>query len=156
MFQDSTAAVTASAGAAVPWPSQIQWTREQDKLFERALLMVPEDWPDRWERIAENVPGASVEEVRQRYEELVYDVTEIDAGRVQIPSYPEIPSGSGSSSWDSANQISFSSKPKHSDTERKKGTPWTEEEHKYVYRKISISIGSVLFCFSSSCSSSWI
>lgn len=124
MFHDSTTA----AVAAAPWLSQTQWTREQDKLFERALLMFPEDWPDRWERIAEKVPGKSATEVQERYEELVHDVGEIDAGRVQVPAYPE--TAEGSSGWDPPNQISFCSK---RDSERKKGTPWTEEEHRYVY-----------------------
>ncbi|KAF7820441.1 transcription factor DIVARICATA-like [Senna tora] len=131
MFHDpsTAAAVTDVAAAAAPWPTYTRWTREQDKLFEEALLLFPEECPDRWEKIAENVPGASPTDVRERYEELVHDVMEIDAGRVQVPPYPEIPAGSCSSGWDSANQISFS-KPRHGDAERKKGTPWTEEEHK--------------------------
>lgn len=123
MFQESTR-----------WPTQqpSEWTRYHDKLFERALLVVPEDLPDRWERIADQVPGKSPAEVREHYEALVHDVFEIDSGRVEVPSYVDdsASDGAGLSTWDSANQISFGSKPKQSDSERKKGTPWTEEEHR--------------------------
>ncbi|XP_027367018.1 transcription factor DIVARICATA-like [Abrus precatorius] len=127
MFQESS---------ATRWPTQplhpTQWTRYHDKLFERALLIVPEDQPDRWEKIAEQVPGKSAAEVREHYEALVHDVFEIDSGRVEVPSYVDdsAVSSGGVSSWDSSNQISFGSKPRHGDNERKKGTPWTEEEHR--------------------------
>lgn len=130
MFQESS--------VATRWPTQqpSQWTRYHDKLFERALLVVPEDLPDRWERIADQVPGKSPAEVREHYEALVHDVFEIDSGRVEVPSYvddsvaPPSGGGAGISTWDNANQISFGSKPRQSDNERKKGTPWTEEEHR--------------------------
>lgn len=120
MFQDTT--------VATRWPTQ--WNRYQDKLFERALLVVPADTPDRWEKVSEHVPGKSAAEVKDHYEALVHDVFEIDSGRVEVPNYTD--EGGGLPSWDSDNQISFGSKPKHGDNERKKGTPWTEEEHRYV------------------------
>ncbi|XP_022731764.1 transcription factor DIVARICATA-like [Durio zibethinus] len=107
-----------------------QWTRLEDKLFEQALVEFPEGTSDRWEKIADRVPGKSSAEVKQHYDMLLFDVYEIDAGRVEIPRYSDdlsvLPS-----SWDSDNQISFNSKSKlQGDNERKKGTPWTEEEHK--------------------------
>lgn len=133
MFHENTAAIAATAR----WPTHhqpSQWTRYHDKLFERALLAVPEDLPDRWEKIAEQVPGKSAAEVREHYEALVHDVFEIDSGRVEVPSYADdsVADGGGDG-WDSSNQISFGSKSKHGgDNERKKGTPWTEEEHRYI------------------------
>jgi SHAQKYF class myb-like DNA-binding protein len=135
MYQKTIAMTNAATTAATTrWPSHpTQWTREDDKLFERALLIVPEDLPNRWENIAEQVPGKSVVEVRDHYEDLVHDVLEIDSGRVEVPSYPDdlaVSGGGGLSDWDSSNQISFGSKTRHSDNERKKGTPWTEEEHR--------------------------
>ncbi|MED6210781.1 hypothetical protein PIB30_067345 [Stylosanthes scabra] len=138
MFQETAAVATRWGTEAVEVPMS-HWTREEDKMFERALLFVPEDLPDRWDKIAEQVPGKSAVEVRDRYEALVRDVFEIDSGRVEVPSYSDDSAGSGGggggsggglSSWDSANQISFGSKPRNSDNERKKGTPWTEEEHR--------------------------
>ncbi|KAG4984596.1 hypothetical protein AAZX31_10G263800 [Glycine max] len=126
MFQESS---------VTRWPTQ--WTRYHDKLFERALLVVPEDLPDRWEKIADQVPGKSAVEVREHYEALVHDVFEIDSGRVEVPSYVDdsvampLSGGAGISTWDNANQISFGSKLKQQgENERKKGTPWTEEEHR--------------------------
>lgn len=117
---------------------QTHWTRYDDKLFERALLNVSESHPNRWEMIAEQVPGKSAVDVRDHYDALVYDVLAIDSGRVEVPTYSDdsVASGGGGaggelSPWDSSNQISFGSKPKHGgDNERKKGTPWTEEEHR--------------------------
>ena len=74
------------------WPSQTQstqWTRAHDKLFEEALLKVPEDSPNRWEMIAERVPGMSPTDVKAHYESLVHNVMEIDSGRIEVPSYGE-------------------------------------------------------------------
>ncbi|CAI8605163.1 unnamed protein product [Vicia faba] len=131
MFREAIAV----SAATTRWAShQTQWTRDHDKLFERALLIVPEDLPNRWEKIAEQVPGKSAAEVRDHYEALVHDVLEIDSGRVEVPSYSDesAVSGAGLNEWDSSNQISFGSKVKHGggDNERKKGTPWSEEEHR--------------------------
>ncbi|XP_010552881.1 PREDICTED: transcription factor DIVARICATA-like [Tarenaya hassleriana] len=101
-----------------------QWTRTEDKMFEESLVIFPETLPDRWERIAEKL-RKSPAEVREHYEALVHDVSEIDSGRVEMPDYVD----DSAASWDSAPaQISF--RAKHGDTEKKKGTPWTENEHK--------------------------
>ncbi|KAK4546987.1 hypothetical protein RGQ29_017488 [Quercus rubra] len=115
----------------------MMWNRSEDKIFEQALVMVPEDVPDRWQRIAEQIPGKSPRDVKEHYDDLVHDVLEIDSGRVELPSYADDndSDSGGHGGWDSPsnqNQISFSNhnKPKHSDSERKKGTPWTEEEHR--------------------------
>lgn len=107
-----------------------QWNRMEDKLFEQALVAFPENLPDRWQRIAIELPGRTAGEVREHYDALVHDVGEIDSGRVEIPSY--LDEASELSVWDPSGQISFGSNQKHGEAERKKGTPWTEEEHKYV------------------------
>ncbi|KAJ9159733.1 hypothetical protein P3X46_025212 [Hevea brasiliensis] len=99
------------------------WTRCDDKLFEEALVRFEEESPDRWKKIA-NYIRKSVQEVTQHYEDLVHDVIEIDSGRVELPSYNDDFIDSTS------NQISFGNKTKLGETERKKGTPWTEEEHR--------------------------
>ncbi|KAE9465425.1 hypothetical protein C3L33_02671, partial [Rhododendron williamsianum] len=65
------------------------WSRYEDKVFERALVAFPEEMADRWEKIAERIPGKSAGEVRAHYEALVQDVIEIDSGRVELPSYPD-------------------------------------------------------------------
>ncbi|KAI7733417.1 hypothetical protein M8C21_005166, partial [Ambrosia artemisiifolia] len=110
------------------------WTRYEDKMFEEALVMYPDDVIGRWQLIAEAVPGKTAEEVRAHYEVLVHDLFQIDSGHVELPSY--VDDGDESvMSWDPelrASQISFgmSKGSKHGDGERKKGTPWTEEEHR--------------------------
>ncbi|MDP1189010.1 SANT/Myb-like DNA-binding domain-containing protein, partial [Klebsiella pneumoniae] len=64
-----------------------------------------DDCFDRWEKIADQVPGKSAREVREHYEALVHDVFEIDSGRVEIPCYSD--DSAVLPSWDSASQISF-------------------------------------------------
>lgn len=109
--------------------SSTRWTRLEDKLFEQALVSFSDDSPDRWDKIAFQVPGKSVTDVREHYEDLLHDVLQIDSGQVPMPSYAD-DSLDDLPRWDSTSQISFGTKPKHGDPERKKGTPWTEEEHR--------------------------
>lgn len=113
----------------IPGNSSVKWTRYEDKLFENGLVLFPDDFPDRWQRIAEGIPGKTPEDIRLHYEDLVHDVEAIDAGRIELPNYKD-----NSSDWDSdskTNQISFgSAKTRNGDVDRKKGTPWTEEEHR--------------------------
>ncbi|XP_027111292.1 transcription factor DIVARICATA [Coffea eugenioides] len=125
--------------SAPPHPPVVTWTKYEDKLFEQALVGFPEDLPNRWQKIADRVPGKTAEDVRVHYEALVHDVGEIEAGRVELPNYADEDEFFG---WGeplqpppesrTPNQISFgaSGKAKHGDGERKKGTPWTEEEHR--------------------------
>ncbi|KAL3649931.1 hypothetical protein CASFOL_006334 [Castilleja foliolosa] len=111
---------------------EASWSRQEDKIFEKALIDFPEGFDDRWLRIAGLLPGKSPEEVRAHYEALLYDVAEIDSGRVELPCYPDETAPLG---WDDRSrlpaQISFgSNRTRHSEVERKKGTPWTEDEHR--------------------------
>ncbi|XP_068344626.1 transcription factor DIVARICATA-like [Pyrus communis] len=120
MFQETAPCWSSVVQSAASTP----WTRLEDKVFEQALVRFPEDLPDRWERIAGELPGKTPKEVLEHYEDLVHDVLEIDSGRVNLPSYAD----ESMVGWeDTASQITFGS---NRETERKKGTPWTEEEHK--------------------------
>ncbi|KAK2403404.1 Duplicated homeodomain superfamily protein [Trifolium repens] len=92
----------ATAAATMQWPTQS--TREDVKIFKRALVMVPEDLPNRWEKIAEQGPGSKL-----------------------YPDEVVMSGGRGSSDSDS------SKKTRHADKEKrkkKKGRSWTEDEHK--------------------------
>ncbi|KAI3914708.1 hypothetical protein MKW92_021882 [Papaver armeniacum] len=91
------------------------WTREQEKLFETGLVIYPEGTPDRWVRIAERVPGKNQFEVFQHYKVLVDDITEIEAGNVELPNYLDVDDDDPEPT---------------TKTERKKGIPWTGEEHR--------------------------
>lgn len=103
----------------------------QDKLFEQALVIFPEETYDRWGRIASEVPGKTALEVRKHYQELLHDLSEIESGRVELPCYADdYDDESFGMSWE-GEKISFGgAKVKQSESDRKKGTPWTEDEHK--------------------------
>ncbi|KAK6144227.1 hypothetical protein DH2020_021047 [Rehmannia glutinosa] len=119
----------------MPNPIAASWSRQEDKIFEKALVEFPDGVDDRWRRIAEFLPGKSPDEVKAHYEALLYDIGEIDSGRVELPCYSDESVG-----WDErprsrmSAQISFGSsggnRTRHSEVERKKGTPWTEDEHR--------------------------
>ncbi|XAR64916.1 hypothetical protein NMG60_11008809 [Bertholletia excelsa] len=66
--------------------SSSTWTWLEDKAFEEALVMFPEELSDRWLRIASRLPGKSPEEVKAHYDDLVHDIL-IESGGVQLPNY---------------------------------------------------------------------
>eukprot|EP00252_Welwitschia_mirabilis_P011819 TRINITY_DN2626_c0_g1_i1.p1 TRINITY_DN2626_c0_g1~~TRINITY_DN2626_c0_g1_i1.p1 ORF type:complete len:301 (+),score=40.97 TRINITY_DN2626_c0_g1_i1:587-1489(+) len=129
------------------------WSAEQNKFFEEALALFNEDSVDRWQNIANYVPDKTAEEVRRHYEILLEDVQAIESGLVSLPQYSESsyvpdwlsepqpePSTTTSSSPShvsarspSHSNFSFkanSNPSKSFEQERKKGVPWTEEEHR--------------------------
>ncbi|XP_022735197.1 transcription factor MYBS1-like [Durio zibethinus] len=137
----------------------VTWSREEEKAFENALAMHwIEDSEEQWEKMASMVPSKSLEELKQHYQKLVEDVSAIEAGKVPLPCYtgeeatpsPKDVHGlsgaaaataasdkrsnsgygngfSGLSHDSSGHGGKGSSK---SDQERRKGIPWTEEEHR--------------------------
>lgn len=118
------------------------WTREEDKVFENGLAIIPEDDYYRWQKIAEMIPGKTVEEIKLHYDILVEDINDIEAGLVPLPCYGDSPENdniSHSSDFDIEEvqpgkmHKSSSSRRKSSRSEserRKKGIAWTEEEHR--------------------------
>lgn len=121
MFHDNLRLIDNSSSSST-------WSRAQDKLFEQALVMFPEETYDRWGRIASEVPGKTAREVWRHYQDLVRDVSEIESGRVELPCYAD-----GGDDGDDDGLFGMScetNKTKQSESDRKKGTPWTEDEHK--------------------------
>lgn len=135
------------------------WSREQDKAFENALATHPEDSSDLWERIAADVPGKTLEEIKRHYELLVDDVHSIESGCIPLPSYNSSTSdgwtnldgvaGTGKKGGCSAGNVnggesgsSNGGKSSRSDQERRKGIAWTEEEHRWV------NYFNLVICFS--------
>ncbi|KAL5708069.1 hypothetical protein ACHQM5_018904 [Ranunculus cassubicifolius] len=120
-----------SSSTSVSQPSST-WTRAEDKQFEQALVIFDEDTPNRFERIASCVPGKSVLEIEKHYQDLVDDINAIEAGLIQLPNYTD--DLLDHRDTNNSSQIAFGSSKKGSDGgsggERRKGTPWTEEEHK--------------------------
>lgn len=129
-----------------------EWSREEEKAFENAIAMHwVKDSTEHWDTIASLVPGRSMEELKQHYEILVEDIRAIEEGKIQIPNYAceettlatkddhGTPSGGGAA--DKRSNCVFSGLGHDSsghggkggsrlDQERRKGIPWTEEEHR--------------------------
>ncbi|KAJ0244166.1 hypothetical protein HA466_0188460 [Hirschfeldia incana] len=105
------------------------WTKEENKIFERALAIYSEDSPHRWFNIASMIPGKTVYDVMKQYSKLEEDVSDIEAGRVPIPGYPSASSPSPLG-FDQDTCRKRPSWGRGSDHDRKKGVPWTEEEHR--------------------------
>ncbi|XP_073275138.1 transcription factor DIVARICATA-like [Primulina huaijiensis] len=109
-----------------------RWTPEENKRFENALAYFDQDTPDRWYNVAAMIPGKTISDVKKQYQELVEDVSDIEAGLIPIPGYAN---NSFTLEWVNnhghCNSVrKRSSSTRGSDHERKKGVPWTEEEHR--------------------------
>ncbi|KAK9159001.1 hypothetical protein Scep_005575 [Stephania cephalantha] len=112
-----------------------RWTHEENKRFEEALAIYDKDTPDRWQKVADMIPGKSVGDVMRQYSELESDIANIEAGLIQIPGYATssftldwVSNRAFSQSYDSCGKRSSSGRP--CEQERKKGVPWTEDEHR--------------------------
>ncbi|XP_032944403.1 dnaJ homolog subfamily C member 2 isoform X3 [Rhinolophus ferrumequinum] len=60
------------------------WTTEEQKLLEQALKTYPANTPERWEKIAEAVPGRTKKDCMKRYKELVEMVKAKKAAQEQV------------------------------------------------------------------------
>lgn len=107
------------------------WTKEENKKFESALALYDKDTPDRWIKIADMIPGKSVLDVMKQYQNLVADISDIEAGLVPLPGYL---ASSCTLEWMKNGEFNgFKKRPmvcRSPDQEKKKGVPWTEEEHR--------------------------
>ncbi|KAK9057571.1 hypothetical protein SSX86_022407 [Deinandra increscens subsp. villosa] len=132
------------------------WTPVENKLFEDALAKFDKDTPDRWQKVAEMVPGKTVAEVKRQYKELEDDVSSIEAGF--SPKYRYNNNNNNNKmmmmntcpftlEWGESQEFDRCKSPPYGgrgvmspvgvvaagrpvEPERKKGIPWTEEEHK--------------------------
>ncbi|KAI9109265.1 hypothetical protein K1719_019888 [Acacia pycnantha] len=121
-----------------------RWTRAENKVFENALALYDQDTPDRWKKVASMIPGKTVGDILRQYQQLEDDVYNIEAGLVSVPDYNHTTNPSSSSftldcwanfssdydPWNEFQRKRASSMRPASENERKKGVPWTEEEHK--------------------------
>ncbi|XP_056429472.1 dnaJ homolog subfamily C member 2 [Hyla sarda] len=64
--------------------SSTPWTTEEQKLLEQALKTYPVNTPERWEKIADAVPGRSKKDCMKRYKELVEMVKAKKAAQEQV------------------------------------------------------------------------
>ncbi|KAL4280175.1 hypothetical protein GQ457_03G012850 [Hibiscus cannabinus] len=138
--------------------ASVSWSREEDKAFEKAIAMhwkEKEESEEQWEKISSLLPCKSLEDLKQHYVLLVEDVTAIEAGHVPLPCYKgEEPSSSAKHQFHGFSTAANSDRRSNpgygngfsgltvdssghggkgssrSDQERRKGIPWTEEEHR--------------------------
>ncbi|XP_050213811.1 transcription factor DIVARICATA-like [Mercurialis annua] len=124
--------------------SETKWSPEENKRFENALALFDKDEPERWQKVAALIPGKTVGDVIKQYRELEEDVSDIEAGLIPIPGYCSSGNDSFTLEWVSGGMQGYDEGFKHyytpggkrttasrpSDQERKKGVPWTEEEHR--------------------------
>ncbi|CAA7048241.1 unnamed protein product [Microthlaspi erraticum] len=127
----------------------VTWSREEEKAFENAIAIhcVDDDvTEDQWMKMASMVPTKSLEEVKHHYQLLFEDIMAIESGHVPLPHYNDIIDEAAANSQarkDCPASGSSEKKPIHggssnggrsgaskAEQERRKGIPWTEEEHR--------------------------
>ncbi|KAK7382469.1 hypothetical protein VNO80_01322 [Phaseolus coccineus] len=64
-----------------------RWTRQENKLFESALVVYDKDTPDRWLKVASLIPSKTVNDVIKQYRELEEDVSVIESGFIPVSVY---------------------------------------------------------------------
>ncbi|KAL8119733.1 transcription factor DIVARICATA-like isoform X2 [Apium graveolens] len=108
------------------------WTTEDNKKFESCLALFDKETPDRWIKVASMIPGKTVFDVIEQYRKLVADICDIEAGLFPLPGDLK----------ESCFTVELAKNPefnefrkrplacRSSDQEKKKGVPWTEDEHR--------------------------
>lgn len=121
-----------NSGLAITNPD---WSAEEDNKFEQSLAqyITQHEGDTLYAKVAAQFPGKTLDSVKQRFQELEEDIQNIEAGKVPLPSYggqslsgdasdEGLPTDSGSGKGSCAKS--------GSEQERRKGIPWTEEEHR--------------------------
>ncbi|DBA96012.1 hypothetical protein WJX77_006143 [Trebouxia sp. C0004] len=122
------------------------WSLDEDKIFERILA---DNWEakDRLEKAAAKLPKKDLTAVKKRFAFLEEDIRSIEAGSIPMPKYansqaafyavqqapPPMPMPAPIPIETSATQKMKSG----NDAERRKGIPWTEEEHRLFLMGLS-------------------
>ncbi|KAH7663519.1 Myb domain plants domain-containing protein [Dioscorea alata] len=144
--------VTVTAAPTLTSFSSSIWSSQENKMFEVELAYNPRETVNRWEKIAAKLPGRSVQEVIEHYEELTQDLAAIEAGAVQFPDCQDVdddddydyddgggvnvnevnqgfrePLSSGLISMNCSNPSSSRTKVEN---KKQRVNPWSEEEHK--------------------------
>ncbi|GMP26887.1 hypothetical protein CsSME_00003139 [Camellia sinensis var. sinensis] len=104
-----------------PPPMHTEWTFEENKLFENTLAEFDLNSMDLFEKIASRILGKTVDQIKEHYESLVEDVEMIESGFVPLPDYEIIKNDGNGSTLTVQNNFNYQ--------QRRKGGPWTKEEH---------------------------
>ncbi|XP_042041406.1 transcription factor MYBS1-like [Salvia splendens] len=103
-----------------------EWSSEENTVFENALAEVDHSSPNFFESLAAKVPWRSPDDVRLHYEALVQDLELIESGHFPIPDYPPLDAPARPDEMDPTRDDDIRGK---SGQPRRRGIPWTEEEH---------------------------
>lgn len=99
------------------------WSKGDDKEFESYLIISPDEDPNRLELISRRrLPWRTTDQLKKRYQELVADVSAIEAGQVPFPEYND------RDIWESVEEDERAEK-----VLKQKRNPewrWTDEEQK--------------------------
>ncbi|CAL5384071.1 unnamed protein product [Camellia sinensis] len=90
------------------------------KLMENGLTALK----DLFEKIASRIPRKTIDQIKEHYEALVEDVEMIESGFVPLPDYEIIKNDGNGSTPTVQNKFNYQ--------QRRKGGPWTKEEHGYT------------------------
>ncbi|KAF5453778.1 hypothetical protein F2P56_023499 [Juglans regia] len=105
-----------------------QWSFEENKIFEKALVEFDFPSPDLFEKIATRIPRKTLPQIKQHFEALLKDIQMIESGLVPVPDYDGDTDNTTTS--DNISAPTIDNKFQHA--KRKKGKPWSEREHEYV------------------------
>ncbi|KAL3527316.1 hypothetical protein ACH5RR_011972 [Cinchona calisaya] len=105
-----------------PIPSKhAEWTSEEDKIFEQNLAFHDLNALDLFEKIATKIPGKTIEQIKEHFQQLVEDVNLIETYRGPLPNYKTFNK--------KEHEESTSIKTSLDHQQKRKGTRWTKEEH---------------------------
>ncbi|KAK6154053.1 hypothetical protein DH2020_013692 [Rehmannia glutinosa] len=111
------------------------WTIEENNMFEKALAEIMPDSPAFFENVASRIPWKSIEDVQNHYQALLHDLDMIESGRFPVPNYKtavdeqekildEMIHGEKKDEGSPSDEAK-----KGNGLQRRRGVPWTEEEH---------------------------
>ncbi|KAK4480427.1 hypothetical protein RD792_013500 [Penstemon davidsonii] len=87
---------------------------------------------DRWQKVADLLPGKSEDDVKLHYQVLLCDVQDIESGLIHLPKYYNTHQQQQQPQQQDQIQIQIQkpTQSNHTAAERKKGRPWTQDEHR--------------------------